>query len=384
MNISVVLAGFIAVLVGYTGSAAIVFQAALAAGASQAELASWMGALGIGMGLTCIGLSLRYRAPVITAWSTPGAAILVISLAGVDMAQAIGAFVFSGALITLVGVTGLFAKLIDRIPLQIAAAMLAGVLARFGMDVFVAMHDAPAVVLPMFLAYLVLKRISPRYAVIGVFLLGVGIAMMLDLFRFEAVTVQITDPVWTTPSFDPEVLLSVGVPLFLVTMASQNVPGIAVLRTFGYGRVPISPVIGWTGITTVLLAPFGGYAFNLAAITAAICTGPDAHPDPEKRYLAGVSAGLIYLMTGVFGATVAALFVAFPKALVLAIAGIALLGTITSSVQQAITSPDWREPALITFLVTLSGMELLGIGSAFWGLVAGGVAMLCLGRQTDK
>ena len=381
MPVTAITAGFIAILVGYSGSAAIVFQAALAAGASEAEIASWMGALGIGMGLTCLGLSLRYRAPVITAWSTPGAAVLVTALLGVPMSEAIGAFLFSGALITLVGITGWFEKAMSRIPLQIAAAMLAGVLARFGMDVFISMQSELRLVLPMFLTYLLVKRFSPRYVVIVVLLVGVGLSILFGLFNFEALEFKVTRPVYTAPTFNIETLISVGIPLFLVTMASQNIPGVSVLRTSGYGHVPISPLITTTGIATLLLAPFGGYAINLAAITAAICTGPEAHPDKDKRYLAGVSAGILYLLCGVFAATIAALFVAFPKALVLSIAGIALLGTITSSLHQALAESDWREPALVTFLVTLSGVTLFGIGSAFWGLVAGALAMGLLGKM---
>ncbi|MGI9317027.1 MAG: benzoate/H(+) symporter BenE family transporter [bacterium] len=381
LPLSVVTAGFLAILVGYSGSAAIVFQAALAAGADQAQISSWMGALGIGMGLTCIGLSLRYRAPIITAWSTPGAAILVTALSGVEMSDAVGAFLLSAALITLLGVTGWFEKVIRWIPLQIAAAMLAGVLARFGMDVFVAMEGNLELVLPMFLLYLILKRISPKYTVIIVFISGAALAAWLGLFRSETLSISISRPVLTLPTFDLTVMMSVGVPLFLVTMASQNIPGVAVLRTFGYDKVPVSPLISITGITTLVLAPFGGFAYNLAAITAAICAGPEAHPDKNKRYMAGVSAGFFYLVAGIFGATITTIFAAFPKALVLAIAGIALLGTITASLQQAMSDRAWREPALITFLVTLSGVTLFGIGSAFWGLVAGGLGMLLLGKS---
>ena len=380
MPISAITAGFIAVLVGYTSSAAIVFQAALAVGADAEQIASWMIVLGIGMGISCIGLSLRYRAPVITAWSTPGAALLVTALVGVQLSDAIGAFLFSAALITLSGITGWFEKAMARIPLQIAAAMLAGVLARFGMDVFIAMQDQLALVLPMFLAYLCFKRVSPRYVVIIVFALGIALAALFGLFRFDAMSLTVAAPVFTMPTFSASVLLSVGVPLFLVTMASQNIPGVAVLRTFGYARVPVSPLITATGVMTLLMAPFGGFSYNLAAITAAICAGPQAHADADKRYLAGVSAGVLYLCTGLFGATITMAFIAFPKTLVLAIAGIALIGTITSSLKQAMQDSAWREPALITFVVTLSGVTLFSVGSAFWGLVAGGLAMALLGR----
>ena len=329
MPVSAITAGFVAILVGYSSSAAIIFQATQAAGASSAEIASWIGALGIGMGITTLGLSLRYRAPIITAWSTPGAALLVSALAGLSLPEAVGAFIFSGLLITVAGFSGWFERIMDRIPLQIAAAMLAGVLAKFGIDVFISMENSMALVLPMFLGYLALKRWIPRYVIIAVLLLGIGLASWLGQIAMDSVSFGVTQPIFVTPTISLSSLISVGIPLFLVTMASQNIPGVAVLRTAGYSRVPISPVIGSTGIVTVLLAPFGGFAINLAAITAAICTGPEAHPDKDKRYLAGVAAGIIYILTGVFGATIAALFLAFPKALVLSIGGIALLGTIS-------------------------------------------------------
>jgi benzoate membrane transport protein len=374
---STFVAGFITVLVGYTSSAVIIFRAAETVGATPAQLSSWMGALGIGMGVTCIGLSLRYRAPVVTAWSTPGAALLVTSLAGIPMDQAIGAFLFSAALITLCGVTGLFERVLNRIPLSITAAMLAGILTRFGMDVFVAMQSQRVLVLAMLVAYLAGKRLWPRYAVVLVLVLGTLLAWSQGLLRFDVLSLQLATPVFTAPAFSWSALIGIGIPLFVVTMASQNVPGVAAIRASGYDT-PISPLITWTGLTTLVLAPFGGYAFNLAAITAAICMGKEAHEDPAKRYMASVFAGGFYLLTGVFGATVGALFAAFPRELVLAVAGMALFGTIGNSLALALKDEQQREPALITFLVTASGMTLFGIGAAFWGLVAGASALAAL------
>jgi benzoate membrane transport protein len=366
-------AGFIAVLVGYTSSAAIIFQAASAAGATPAQLGSWLWALGIGMGATCIGLSLRYRAPVLTAWSTPGAALLVTALSGVPMNEAIGAFLFSSLLITVCGVSGWFEKLMHRIPRALAAAMLAGVLLRFGLEAFASMGTRLALVVAMLLAYLVMRRLLPRYAVPLTLLAGLAVALAQGLIRFDAFALEFASPVFTLPAFSAATLIGVGLPLFVVTMASQNVPGVAVLRANGYST-PVSPLVGWTGATGVLLAPFGGYAFNLAAITAAICMSRDADADPERRYLAAVWAGVFYLVTGVLGGTVASLFAAFPAELVMAIAGLALLGTIANSLAGALAREDEREAALITFLVTASGVSLFGIGSAFWGLVFGLVA----------
>ncbi|GHD72371.1 benzoate/H(+) symporter BenE family transporter [Vogesella fluminis] len=373
-------AGFVTVLVGYTSSAAIIFEAARSAGASQAMIASWLMALGIAMGITCIGLSLRYKVPVVTAWSTPGAALLITSLSGVSMAEAIGAFVFSAALIVLAGVTGWFEKALNRIPLPMAAAMLAGILVKFGINVFAAMQGELTLVLAMFVAYLLARRLLPRYAIVLVLLLGCVIAANLGLLQLGEVTLALATPVWTTPQFNPGVLLGVGLPLFMVTMASQNIPGVATLHANGY-RPPISALMTGTGVVNLLLAPFGCFAVNLAAITAALCMGRDAHEDPARRYLASVAAGAFYLLLGIFGATVGALFAAFPKALVLAIAGLALFGTIAGGLATAMKDDAMREPALITFLITASGVSLAGIGSAFWGLAGGVLALLILNAR---
>lgn len=375
-------AGFVTVLVGYTSSAAIVFEAARHAGAGPAEIGSWLMALGLAMGLTCIGLSLRYKVPVVTAWSTPGAALLITSLAGVSLPQAIGAFVFSAALITLAGWTGWFERAISRIPLPMAAAMLAGILVRFGMNVFGAMQADLALVLPMFLGYLLFKRQLPRYAVVLVLLGGIAIAASQGALHLNQLALRVAPPLWTTPEFSPSVLLGVGLPLFIVTMASQNVPGVAVLHSAGY-RPPISALIASTGVVNLLLAPFGCFAVNLAAITAALCMSKEAHEDPARRYLASVAAGLLYLLLGVFGATVGALFAAFPKELVLAIAGLALFGTIAGGLTTAMRDDKEREPALITFLITASGVTLFGVGSAFWGLIGGVLALLAFNWGKD-
>ena len=378
---SAVVAGFVTVLVGFTSSAVIVFAAAQALHASPAEVASWMWALGLGMGVTCIGLSLRYKMPVVTAWSTPGAAMLITATAGIAMPDAIGAFMVCAGLITLMGFSGWFERAIERIPLSLAAAMLAGVLLRFGLDVFVAMKTQFAMVFAMLCLYLVARRFLPRYAVPMALALGLLIAMSLGLLDFSGVELTLAQPVLTRPTFSAAALIGVALPLFVVTMASQNVPGIAVMRASGY-KPPVSPIIGWTGVATLVLAPFGAFALNLAAITAAICMGREANEDPAKRYVAAVSAGAFYILIGVFGATVAALFAAFPRELVLAIAGLALLGTIGNGLATALAHDAMREPALITFLVTASGVSFFGIGSAFWGLTAGVLALLVLRAGT--
>jgi benzoate membrane transport protein len=358
----------------------IVFQAARACGAGPAEVASWMWALGIGMGLTCIGLSLRYRTPVVTAWSTPGAALIATSAVGLPMSAAIGAFLVSGALMVLFGATRWFERGMSRIPVPLASGMLAGVLLRFGLDAFVAMKTQRGLALAMFAAYLVGRRLWPRYAIVVVLALGTAIAAALGLLNLQDVRLELARPVFTTPSFTLGAVVGLAIPLFVVTMASQNVPGVAVMRASGYGETPISPLITWTGLATLVLAPFGGYAFNLAAITAALCMGREAHEDPARRYLAAAAAGAFYLVLGLFGATVGALFAAFPRELVMVVAGLALVGTIASGLTAALRDEAQREPALITFLVTASGVTLLGVGSAFWGLVAGLATLLVLRR----
>ncbi|MCX2860407.1 benzoate/H(+) symporter BenE family transporter [Paucibacter sp. PLA-PC-4] len=374
LTLSTAVAGFVAVLVGFTSSVAIVFQAAQALGATPAQTSSWMWALGLGMGITSLGLSLWSRQPVLTAWSTPGAALLA-GTAELSMPEAIGAFIVCAVLMTLFGVTRWFERLMDRIPLAVASALLAGVLARFGLDAVLTVQSAPLMVLVMAIAYLLGKRFIPRYAVPGVLLAGVAVAAAQGRLRLGAVEWSWAQPIWTTPVFSLAALVGVALPLFLVTMASQNLPGVAAQRASGY-QTPVSASITVTGLASLLLAPFGGYAFNLAAITAAICMGREAHEDPARRYTAAVMAGLFYIAVGLAGGAVVGLLVAFPRELVAAVAGLALLGTIAGGLSAALKDEKHRDAAILTFLVTLSGVSLLGIGSAFWGVVAGSAALL--------
>lgn len=376
-SISTLVAGFVTVLVGFTSSGVLIFQAAQSLGASPAEIASWIWALGLGMGLTTLGLSLYYRMPIVTAWSTPGAALLIGSSSGLSLAEAVGGFIISAVLIVLTGFSGIFERTMRKIPISLASAMLAGVLLKFGMNVFVAMQTQLAMVLGMFILYLVMRRLSPRYAVVVTLAFGISYAAINQQLTFNAMHFQFAQPIWTTPVFSVH-SLAIAIPLFIVTMASQNIPGVSVLRGSGY-NVPLSPIIGWIGTANAALAPFGGYALNLAAITAAICTGREAHEDPKKRYTAAISAGVFYCLIGLFGATITSLFLAFPTELILAIAGLALFGTIGNGLATALTQESEREAALITLLVTASGITLFGLGAAFWGLLAG-LAALSIGR----
>ncbi|MFP6861353.1 benzoate/H(+) symporter BenE family transporter [Pseudomonas sp.] len=367
---SAIVAGFIAMLTGYTSSLVLMFQAGQAAGLTNGQISSWIWALSIGMALCCIGLSLRYRAPIMIAWSTPGAALLITSLPGVPYGEAIGAYIFASALIVLIGLTGTFDRLMRRIPASIAAALLAGVLFKIGLEICVAAEQQPLLVVAMLLAYLLGKRLLPRYAVLAALIVGSGLAGLFGLLNFEHFELQLAVPEWTTPSFSLAAVISIGIPLFIVAMASQNLPGMAVLRANGYD-VPASPLLTTTGLTSILLAPFGSHGIHMAAISAAICAGPEAHEDPKKRYTAAIWCGVFYGIAGIFGATLAALFAALPKALILSIAALALFASIIGGLTQAMSEPKEREAALITFLVTASGMTLFSVGSAFWGIVAG-------------
>jgi benzoate membrane transport protein len=373
VSLSAIVAGFISVLVGFTSSIAIVFQAAQSLGATPAEITSWVWALGLGTGLTSIVVTLWYRQPVLIAWSTPGSALLAATH-GVPLATATGAFIVSAVLIVVAGASGLFEKLMDRVPVAIAAALLAGVLTRFGLDAALAAHGDPWLVGVMALAFVLGRRWWPRFAVPGVLAAGIAVTIAQGGISLAGVQWGWARPVFVTPEFSLAAAIGLGLPLFLVTMASQNLPGVAAQRAAGL-TVPISPVITTTGVATLLLAPFGSFGLNLAAITASICMGPEAHPDPKRRYIAPITAGLLYVLIGLGGGAVVGLMAAFPHALVVAVAGLALLGTIAGALSSALAVERHRDAAALTFLVSLSGVSLAGVGAPFWGVVAGAVAL---------
>jgi benzoate membrane transport protein len=379
-SVSTIVAGFVAMMTGYTSSLVLMFQAGQAAHLSDAQISSWIWALSMGMAVCTIGLSMRYRAPIVVAWSTPGAALLISSLPNVAYSDAIGAFIVCAVLLTAVGLTGIFDTLMKRIPSGIAAALLAGILFEIGIEIFHAAEHRTALVLAMFFTYLVAKRFVPRYAIPSTLIAGIIVAGALGLLDFSRFHVALAHPVFTMPTFSLAAAISIGVPLFIVAMASQNVPGIAVLRADGYAT-PSAPLISATGIASLVLAPFGSHGVNLAAITAAICTGREAHENRDKRYTAAVWCGIFYLIAGTFGATIAALFASFPQALVVSVAALALFGSIMSGLTNAMQDARQREPALVTFMVTASGLTLLSIGSAFWGLIAGVLTHLVLNAR---
>jgi benzoate membrane transport protein len=376
LSLSAFVAGFVAVLVGFTSSVAIVFQAAQSFGATAAQITSWIWALGLGMGLCSLVPSLLLRKPVMVAWSTPGAAVLATAGAAgsFSMGEAVGAFMVCSALVILVGVTRALERVADRIPMEIASALLAGVLARFGIQAFAAAQTALPLVLLMVGAYLVARRMAARYAVVITLVVGILWVLMTGQMAWSMEPVRLAMPVFVAPQWSVSAIVSLAIPLFVVTMASQNLPGMAVIRASGY-ELPFSRLITMTGWASLVLAPFGAFALNFSAITAAICMGPEAHEDRSKRYTAAASCGAIYIVIGLFGALVTGLLTSFPNELVVAIAGIALLSTIGNGLASALRDERHREPALITFLVTLSGITLMDIGSAFWGVVAGSLAL---------
>ena len=381
MSPSAVVAGFIAMMTGYTSSLVLMFQAGQAAGLSSGQISSWIWSLSIGMAVCSIGLSLRYRTPITIAWSTPGAALLITSLGGVRYDEAIGAYITCAVLVIICGMTGSFERLVKRIPASLAAALLAGILFKIGSEIFVAAQHRTGLVIGMFATYLIVKRLSPRYAVLAALVIGTLLSGLLGLLDFSGFALEVAVPVWTTPSFSLAATISIGIPLFVVAMTSQNMPGIAVLRADGY-TVPASPLITTTGVASLLLAPFGSHGINLAAISAAICTGPHAHEDPKKRYTAAMWCGIFYGIAGIFGATLAALFASLPKELVLSIAALALFGSIINGLTIAMSEAKEREAALVTFMVTASGMTLFSVGSAFWGIVAGVLTLMILNWKT--
>ena len=380
MRMSVVISALVAVIVGFGGSVAVILAAADSVGATQAETASWIAVLCISMMGTTAVLSIWHQMPIVTAWSTPGAA-LIAAASGLDMAGAVAAFVTAAVLLLLTAAIRPLGALVGRIPAPIATAVLAGVLFPF---VAAAVTDAaalPALGLPLLLGFLVLRLWSPSWAVLAV--LGAGIAL--------ASALQMTSPlpaftlsrfVWVDPAFRPEVILGVGLPLYLVTMASQNLPGFATLTASGY-TPPTRPIIAVTGAASLLTALFAAHTTSLAAITASICTGPDAHPDPAKRWLCGPVYALGYGVLALGAASVVAVFDSFPPALITIVAGAALSGPFVNSIGQALKDPDAAFPAAMTFVVTASGASFLGIASAFWGLVLG-IAVLAGQRLVRK
>lgn len=378
-----IVAGMISVIVNYGGTFILVFHAARVVDLGPELTASWVWSVSIGVGLTGLFLSWRYREPIITAWSTPAAAFLVTALATTSYAEAVGAYIVSAVAFVLLGLSGCFEKVIRLIPPGIAPGLLAGILLQFGINAFGGASVDPVLVGLLIVAYLLLKRFCARYAVVGI--LGIGLIFLLSQDRVDlsGLQLKLAMPVFTMPEFTLNATLSVALPLFLITLTGQYMPGMLVLRNDGF-KTSANPIVTVTGLGSLLMAPFGSHAFNVAAITAAIATGREAHEDPSKRWIAGIAAGCCYVLVGAFGVTLAAVFMALPAAFITTLAGLALLGTIGGSLSGAMADPSSREAALITFLASAANITMLGVGGAFWGLVIGLVASIILNGQLPR
>ncbi|MBZ0126664.1 MAG: benzoate/H(+) symporter BenE family transporter [Rhodocyclaceae bacterium] len=365
-----IVAALISVIVNYGGTFILVFQGAKAAGLSPEQTASWIWSVSVGVGLTGAWLSFRYREPIITAWSTPGAAFLIAVLPGTPYPEMIGAYMLSAIGFVVLGASGCFERVVRMIPPGIAAGLLAGILLRFGIGAFGGAGIDPFFVGALILAYALLRRFTARYAIVGVLVTGIALLLGLGQVSFASVALKFAVPVWVTPEFSLNTLLGVALPLFVITLTGQYMPGMLVLRNDGF-KTSANPILTVTGLGSLIMAPFGSHAFNVAAITAAICTGKESHEEPAKRYVAGLACGVFYVLVGVFGTTLAALFVVLPPTFITTLAGLALLGAIGGSLATALVDLRGRETALITFLATAANVTLFGLGGAFWGLLAG-------------
>jgi benzoate membrane transport protein len=370
-------AGIVASITGFASSFALLIAGLRAVGATEAEAASGLLILCVFQGALAIGLSLRYRLPLSFAWSTPGAALLVAAHKTTgDFHAAVGAFLLCGVLLLATGLWPWLARTMTRIPRPIASAMLAGILLPICLSPVQAAVQLPLLAVPPVIVWLVLTRLAPRWAVAGA-VVATAVAVVLSSPHIAAVHLLPTIR-FVVPAFEPFVLVGVGVPLYIVTMAGQNVPGFAVLRTFGYENPPARAMLTAAGLATTVGSVFGAYTLNLSAITAAMMAGPDAHPDRERRWIATVSSGIAYLVLGLGAGAATALVTASPPILIESVAGLALLGALISSVTAALEEPEHRVVAIVTFLVVASGIQLLNIGSALWGLVVGAIVMLVL------
>jgi len=373
--ISSTVAGLVAVVIGFTSSVALIYQTVINLGGDASLASSWILTLGLSMGVTSIALSFYFRVPILIAWSTPGAALLIANTQNFNLNEAIAGFLFSALLIFLCGITGWFERLMSKLPLQLACAMLAGILVNFGVNVFNQMNDEPLLVIVMFLTYLLSRQLMPKFTMLLVLTVSIVLAWQLELITFTVFSWQLSEFRYISPEFNISAILGIGIPLFLVTMAAQNLPGIAVLKAHNY-KAPVSSILSVTGFVNMLAAPFGGYAINLAAITAAICMTEEVDKKPERRYWAAISGGLFYILMAISAGYLMEAFATLPNALIYSLAGIALFTTINSSIQQALSEDKMSEAAIITFLVTASNLTLWDISSVLWGLIAGSITLV--------
>lgn len=369
-SIPAVFAGFITFLIGISVSAVLVIQAAQILGASSEQISSWFWALGMGIGLSGLILSWKFKYPVATSWSTAGLALIIATGSGYTLYEAIGAFFVCGILTAILGFLGIFEKVLSYIPQSLTSAMLAGVLLKFGITLFASMQNDWGFILSLLTVYILSKRLWARYCIVITVIMGIILCPIFMEFHIPTLHWSLAKPVWINPDFTWSAILGLALPLFVINMASQYLPGIAMIKSYGY-QPHVNQLIGWTGFTQALLAPFGCYTVNIAAISAAVSLDDQVHPDPSKRYIAGISCGFFYILMGLFAATLTSLLMSFPHLFIIALAGIALLGTISHNISIAFSDVNDREAALMTFLFSASGVQFFGIGSAFWGLLFG-------------
>ena len=376
-SIPAVFAGFITFLIGISVSAVLVIQAAQILGATPEQITSWFWALGLGIGLSGLILSWKFKYPVATSWSTAGLALIMATGSGYSLYEAIGAFLICGLLTAILGFMGIFEKALSCIPQSLTSAMLAGVLLKFGIALFASMQNDWAFILSLLAVYIISKRIWARYCIVITVIAGLILCPMFMDFHTPTLHWSLAKPVWISPEFTWSAILGLALPLFVINMASQYLPGIAMIKSYGY-EPHVKHLIGWTGLTQAVLAPFGCYSVNIAAISAAVSLDDQVHPDPQKRYIAGISCGFFYIIMGLFAATLTSLLMSFPHLFIVALAGIALFGTISHNIAIAFHEVSDREAALLTFLFSASGVQFFGIGSAFWGLLFGFVVLAIL------
>lgn len=382
-SLSASVAGFLAVLIAYAGPLVIFFQAAQAAQVAEAMMASWIWGISIGTAIPGIYLSIKYKAPIVTAWSAPGTVLLVTLFPQMSINEAIAAYIISAIVIFMVGATGYFDKVLQWIPNSIAAGMMAGILFQFGLALFVATDTMPFIIFSMLGCYLLAKRLSPRYTMIWVLLCGVTLSLLLGKMNPVDINFTMTIPVLIWPEWSWHSTFNLAVPLILVSLSGQFLPGMAILNLSGYDT-PAKPIVMATSIASLAVACVGGITITLAAITAALCTGKDAHELKEKRYIAGVANGIFYLLGGLFASSIVLVFSLLPKELIAALAGLALIGAISANITVAMKDDSQRESALITFLATASGMQFLGLSSVFWGICIGMIAHYILTKKSSK
>lgn len=376
-SISATVAGFLAVLISYSGPLIIFFQAAQRAHVSTDMMVSWIWGISIGAAVSGIYLSIKYKTPVITAWSAPGTALLVTLFPHVSLNEAVAAYITSAIVIFLIGVTGYFDKLLKWIPQDVAAGMMAGILFQFGIGLFTASDSMPFIVFSMLIVFLIAKRVMPRYTMIWVLAAGVLLSLILGKMNPVDVSFSLAIPQWISPEWTWNSTLNLAVPLILVSLTGQFLPGMAIMKLSGYDT-PAKPIITVTSIVSLAVACVGGITIVLASITAALCMGKDAHELKEKRYIAGIANGIFYILGGLFAGSIVMLFSLLPKELVAALAGLALLGAIATNISVAMKNDNQRDAALITFLATASGMHFLGLSSVFWGICIGVIAHFIL------